>query len=237
MKLRILFAILGLVLAVIGVVAVNLYTRAADERALRDQQPIDILVLAQDVPAGTGSESLGEFLETKKIPRTAVAVGAATTLDGLEGLVTSIDLVTGEQLLVSRMVAPETLEEPGRVDVPPGLQEITVLLGAERVVGGALTPGDTVGVLMSLEDPGRTHLRLQKVLVTTLQGLAAPVEGDTSGAEPVPDGSVLVTLAVSGPDAELIVNAVEFGRIWLTKQPADTDTSGTRIVTPETLLQ
>ena len=242
MKLRILFAILGFVLAVVGVIAVTLYTRGADQRALEDQQPVDVLVLSRDAPAGTPSEQLPEFLEVKALPRGAVAAGAATTLDGLGGLVTSVDLVTGEQLLTVRMVSPDALEVPGRVDVPAGLQEVTVLLSPERVVGGGLAPGDTVGVVFSTTATeavaAQTHMRLQKVLVTTLQGLGtAPEEEDTSGVEPLPAGSVYVTLAVTAPDAELIVHAAEFASIWLTKEPLEADPNGTRIVTPESLLQ
>jgi pilus assembly protein CpaB len=233
-KLRILFAILGFVLAVVGVTAVTLYTRAADQRALQDQQPVDVLVLSRDAPAGTPAEQLSEYLEVKALPQAAVAAGAATTLDGLGGLVTSVDLVTGEQLLTVRLVSPDALEVPGRVDVPEGLQELTVLLGPERVVGGALAPGDTVGMILTIDN--ETHMRLQKVLVTTLQGLGSAAEDDTSGVAPLPPGSVYVTFAVNGPDAELIVSASLTSSIWLTKQPEAVDTGGTRVITPQEIL-
>ncbi|PTL71601.1 Flp pilus assembly protein CpaB [Rathayibacter caricis DSM 15933] len=238
MKLRILFAILGFVLAVVGVMAVTLYARGADQRAVADQRPVDVLVLSRDAPAGTPADQLSPYLEVKALPEVAVAPGAATTLDGLGGLVTSIDLVTGEQLLVSRMVSPDALEVPGRVDVPPGLQEVTVLLSPERVVGGGLAAGDTVGVIFSRIGTGQTHMRLQKVLVTTIQGLDSPSEeADASGVAPIPEGSVYVTLAVTASDAELVVNAAEFNLIWLTKEPLDADPNGTRVVTPEDLFR
>lgn len=236
MKLRILLASLGLVLAIVGLVAVTLYTRGADERALRDQQPIDVLVVARDVPAGTPADQLSAFLEVKALPQSAVATGAATTLDGLGGLVAAVDLMTGEQLLTTRMVSPDALEVPGRVDVPAGLQELTLLLSAERVVGGGLAPGDTVGVVISSQEPQQTHMLFQRVLVTTLQGLAPAAEEDTGGAAPVPEGSVYVTLAVRAPDAERIVFGAEHGSIWLTKEPLDADPSGTGVVTPDSVF-
>jgi len=237
-KLRILFAILGFVLAVVGVMAVTLYARDADQRALEDQRPIDVLVLARDAPAGTPADQLSQYVEVKALPQAAVAVGAATTLDGLGGLVTSVDLVTGEQLLTTRMVSPDALEVPGRVDVPAGLQEVTVLLSPERVVGGGLAAGDTVGVIFSRIVTGQTHMRLQKVLVTTIQGLDSPSEeADAAGVAPIPEGSVYVTLAVTASDAELVVNAAEFNLIWLTKEPLDADPNGTRVVTPEDLVR
>lgn len=234
MKLRILFAILGFVLAVVGVMAVTLYARDADQRALEDQRPVDVLVLTRDAPAGTPADQLSQYLEVKALPQAAVAVGAATTLDGLGGLVTSVDLVTGEQLLSTRMVSPDALDVPGRVDVPAGLQEVTVPLSPERVVGGALAPGDTVGVVITVGD--KTHMRLQKVLITTLQGLGSPVEGDASGVTPLPGGSVYVTFAVNGPDAELLVSAAQSATVWLTKQPEGTDPNGTRVITPAEIL-
>mgnify|MGYP003353887431 FL=1 len=44
---------------------------------------------------------------------------------------------------------------------------------------------------------------------------------------------LLVTLAVTTPQAEQITFAAEFGMIWLTRQNADTDTTGGTILTLE----
>jgi pilus assembly protein CpaB len=169
--------------------------------------------------------------------------------------VASVDLVPGEQLIGSRFVAPASLKAKtavtGRVDVPAGMQEVSILLDPQRVAGGALAAGDTVGVFISLDGalngtpPGPvTHLTMQKVLVTAVQGAAvtpAPSTGssDKSGSTPssAPTGTVMVTLARTGPDVEKIVFASEFGKVWLSKEPASADEGGTRKVTKDVVIQ
>ena len=48
-----------------------------------------------------------------------------------------------------------------------------------------------------------------------------------------PASVLLVTLAVTTPQAEQITFAAEFSMIWLTRQNADTDTTGGTILTLE----
>lgn len=94
--------------------------------------------------------------------------------------------------------------------------------------------------------PNTTHLTLNQILVTSVQLSRDDAERSTEtrsaedgGDEPVvaadiseaPGDRLLVTLAVTAPEAEQIVFAAEFGRLWLTGQDARTDTSNSRIVT------
>ena len=50
------------------------------------------------------------------------------------------------------MVEENAFLGPSRVQVPAGLQELTLKLPIERVAGGILKAGDTVGVFLSLEE-------------------------------------------------------------------------------------
>ena len=80
----------------------------------------------------------------------------------------------GEQLLSTRMVDADAFLGPARVQVPAGMQEITLKLPIERVVGGKITAGDTVGVFLSVDDysaaqSSGTQLTFHKVLVTAAQ--------------------------------------------------------------------
>ncbi|GAA4872285.1 Flp pilus assembly protein CpaB [Serinicoccus chungangensis] len=90
----------------------------------------------------------------------------------------------------------------------------------------------------SSEDGGNDSLRLdltqlaiEKVLVTRVQGGYVPApapaatdeeEQDTAAAqeeESGPEEEILVTLALSGGDAERLVYAMEFGTVWLSYEP------------------
>lgn len=243
MKSRLLAGIAAVVLALVGAVLVVSYASGADERAVKALKPVDVLVVAKPVPAGTAVESLLPFLTAQKLPGTAVAKSALHSLEGLAGTVTAVELLPGEQLLSERLTAPETLQSSGSVPVPEGLQEISFQLDPQRVVGGRLTAGDHIGIFISLKDGGieatpdkeTTQLTLHKVLVTAVQraasaapspeptegGSGAPVE-DTS----LPTGSLLLTVAVSDVNATKIVYGSEFGTLWLSKEPVTAKDSG-----------
>lgn len=242
MKTRIIGAAAAILMAVIGTVLVLSYVGGAEARALAGTETVDVLVAAKDIPEGTPAEQLASFVTTEQVPAKVVPAGVVADLADLAGQVAAVDLVAGEQLLAARFASPADLPEEGTVAVPEGMQELTISLEPHRVVGGQLAPGDTVGVFFSLEegpDEGQgavTHLTLNKVLVTAVQGLAA-AEGTEGAAAPVPAGPVLVTLAVSAADAEKIVYAQEFARTWLSKEPASADTTGTRTLTKEGLYR
>ena len=217
-------------------------------------------------------------VESVQVPERLVADGALDDLDGLDPeLVVDVALQPGEQLLRSRLVEPSELVS---VDVPAGLQELTIALDPERAVGGQIEAGATVGIVMSYEPfelaasgtpsdrvqrprladrsvapdvpvpsktPNTTHLTLNQILVTSVQLSQSDAERSTetrsadegNGDEPAvaadiseaPGDRLLVTMAVSAPEAEQIVFAAEFGRLWLTGQDARTDTSNSRILT------
>lgn len=243
MKSRLMAGVAAVVLALIGAILVVSYASGADERAVKALEPVDVLVVATSVPAGTAVESLLPFLTAQKLPGTAVAKSALQSLDGVAGKVTAVELLPGEQLVAERLTAPETLQSSGAVQVPEGLQEISFQLDPQRVVGGRLTAGDHIGIFISLKGGGieakpekeTTQLTLHKVLVTSVQraasaapspeptasGAGAPVE-DTS----LPTGSLLLTVAVNDVDATKIVYGFEFGTLWLSKEPPNATDSG-----------
>lgn len=243
MKSRILAGIAALVLAAVGALLVVSYAQGADTRAVQDLDPVDVLMVAKAVPAGTSVEALKPFVTTEKIPGTAAAKSALHNLDGLTGKVTAVDLLPGEQLVAERLVAPGDLESIGSVQVPEGLQEVSFQLEPQRVVGGRLEPGDHVGIFINLHGGGieakpekeTTQLTIHKVLVTAVQrapaaapdpkaapsGSGTPAE-DTS----LPTGMVMLTVAVNDVDATKIVYASEFASLWLSKEPLNAKDSG-----------
>jgi pilus assembly protein CpaB len=254
MKARLLGGIAALVVAIVGTVLLFTYVQGADRRALANTETEDVLIVKQEVPAGTPASQLGQYVVSKPVPRTAVAVDGVADLDALGSKVTSVALVPGEQLLNGRMVDANAYLGPARVEVPAGLQEITVRLGIDRVVGGRVQAGDTVGVFISLANapavtdagaPGTggtgTQLTFHKVLVTAVQfssGAAAQTQAEATQAssqgalnaasetKPTTSDSYLITFARNAVDAEKLVYAAEFGKIYLSKEPADA-TEGT----------
>ena len=83
-----------------------------------------------------------------------------------------------------------------------------------------------------------THLALHKVPVTNVQVAEQTVTADQkkTDAPSAIKGKYLVTLAVTAPAAEQVVFTAQNGSIWLTAEPADASTDGTRLVTGANVL-
>lgn len=248
MKTRVIGAGVALVLAVIGTVGVLSYVAGADERAFAGTKTVEVLVVTKEIPKGTPAQEMSNSVSRELVPAKVVSDERVSDLKDLTGKVAAIDLKVDEQVLSSRFTDPRSLVgEDGDVEVPKGMQELTVQLDPLRVLGGQIKPGDKVGVFISWtdkDDNSYTHLVFEKVLVTKVQGASAPAssegpseDGKAEGSDPAPEGSVLVTLARNAPDAERVVWASEFGKIWLSKQPEDASPKGTRVWTQKEIYR
>ncbi|WP_370187337.1 Flp pilus assembly protein CpaB [Aeromicrobium sp.] len=207
----------AVLLAVLGFAALVVYAQGADDRAFEGTERTTVLRVTQEVATKTPASELAKSVETVDLPKAAVVPGALTDLSDVEGEVTQGVLVPGDQLTAAKFASPDDVK--GDTAVPKGMQELAIQLEGQRIVGGALAPGDLVGVMASYE--GRTATAVNRVRVLAV---SAGV-GDAQVAS-----GATVTVAVRTVDAEKIVNAMEFGKVWLTKQSADTDTGGGRTV-------
>src|SRR3954470_3678635 len=239
---RFLAAFAALLLLVVGTVVLLAYVHGADARALAGTRTVEVLVADKRIPEGTSGDALDGLVRTEIVPVKTAIAGRVVNLASLSGRVASVDLLPGEQLLFARFTRPGDLQAAGPVKVPAGLQEVSVLLEPQRAVGGRLSAGDTVGVVVSQTDKdgvAATHAVLHKVLVTQVQGAPAPVDpaakedpATASSGTAAPSASLMVTLAVSAAQAEAVVFGVEHGTLWLSLEPDGAQTGGTDVITP-----
>lgn len=248
MKSRLLAGAAAVVLAIIGAMLVMSYAQGADQRAVKNLEPVTVLVVQTAIPAGTPVEAMTASLATRQLPAAAVTASSLKSLDDSQGKVAAVDLIPGEQLVTERLVEPENLKIQGSVDIPAGLQEVSFQLEPDRVVGGRLVPGDHVGVFVSLDSGGladkadqeTTKLTVRKALVTAVQRAPEatptpqPAPTASATADPrdttLPVGSLMLTVAVSDVDAAKIVFAAEYAKMWLSKEPLDSTDGGPRII-------
>jgi len=238
---RVIAAVAAILLAVIGAVLLTRYVQNADERALAGLEATEVLVVSEVIPEGTPAESAASLVSLQTLPVSAVVPGALTDLEDVAGQVTTTVLQPGEQLLPSRFVDPASLEEPTRIDVPEGFQEVTIQLEAQRVLGGTLRAGDRVGIILSatVEDTAAgtsadvTSNVLDQVLVTRV---ALTEQTTTEDGERAPQ-SLYVTFAVNTPQAETIVFGMEHASVWLTLQPEGPLEGTSEVVTPEVIVR
>ncbi len=203
---KVVGVIVALCLAVAGTGLLVAYVNGAEDRALEGEELVDVVTADGTIDAGTPAEDLRSRVSVEQVPAKVRAEGAVGSVDELAGLVASIQLRDGEQLLRVRFVDPVTFErDAGRIaDIPDGMQEITLSLEPERAGGGALLPGDRVGVFASFEPfnvssevplelddgviippngstPNSTRVLLHKVLVTNVQLEELPEVADQKG--------------------------------------------------------
>ncbi|MDH6182297.1 pilus assembly protein CpaB [Microbacteriaceae bacterium SG_E_30_P1] len=240
MRTRIIALVVAIALAIAGGVLLVNYVRGADQRASEGAELTPVLVVTDTVPQGTLASELELFVEQREVPAAFRAEGAFTSVDELAevaDLVTTAALVSGEQLVRERFASPESLvESGGSVQIPEGLQEVTVSLEAPRILGGRIAAGDSVGVYVSVEsdgaNPRQTRPLLEQVLVTAVSGgQAVSADGTISAGN-----TVTVTLAVSEVDAQAIIYAREYAQLWFTKQNEETTPSTNTPFTLQELL-
>lgn len=194
MKRRVFGIVGAVILAVLGTTALVAYVQSAKDDAIAEQQPVDVYVVREAIPAGASLGEIRSRVELVPVPERLIAPDAVTDLGVLAGdLVTAVDLRVGEQLVSGRLADRYTVVG---VEIPEGMVRLTVELEPQRVVGGALSTGDRVGVLFSFDPfdidvsgeasvplpegaegttvtpqrtPNTTHYVLSEVLVTSVR--------------------------------------------------------------------
>jgi pilus assembly protein CpaB len=215
----------SVLLAAVGTGLLVAYVRSAENRALKGEKTVGVLVVSNTIPKGTKAEDITPNLRMEQIPVKVATSGALASITPLAGKVAAVDLLPGEQLVTSRFTTAAEVQGIGA-----GMLQVTIALDPVRVLGGQLRKGDSVAVTISFDDPETTHLVLHKVKVTdvrTSDGLAV-----TSAATgPAPTASMLVTLAVDAPAMEKVVFGAEHGRLWLAWEPKEANEGGTKVQT------
>lgn len=222
MQRRFIAAIAAVLLAGLGAVLLYSWVSQADARALAGTQPTAVFVATKPIPSGTKGSEISTFVEVKQIPTLAVVPGAITDLAEVTDLATTAEIAVGEQLISTRFGEPGTTST-GEVDVPEGLQQITVQLDASRVSGAEA--GDKVSVFLSQDEV--TGLALRDILVVTVEAVNADAKG----------GARTVKLALPAADATRVVYAAEFGKVYLSVEPAEGSVSGKTKVNSKNFLK
>lgn len=244
---RKLIGIIGAVVcAALGAVLVLNARSKSSESSTPKRQPVTVLVALKTLPAGTSVEKLQaspDSVAAREVaPEDAAADALKDTaaLTALKGKVLSTDIAANGQIKTSSFAERSTLQiSAGGVEVPPDRLQISFTMEPARVLGGALRAGDLVAVVYS--DPSatggpQTHIIVQKALVANVQlANLANVNDGASGQAAGVVGNYTVTLGLSAPDVERVTNALEFGKVWLARQPETASGDGTKVWNPATV--
>ena len=208
--------------------------KLAQERArlLADyRDPVQVLVTAKDVPAGTTLEV--NLLDVAKVPEKFVQPYAARTPRDVTGLVTAVPLAKGEQVLMNKLRRADEVPSGSTLAgmTPEGKRAVTVGVDAITGVGGFVRPGDEVDVLWTLKLPqaGAGPNDSQFVMLTLFQKVPVlAVNGQMAGRPAVGEGGqqgqqaprdYTVTLALNPQDTAFLLFARTQGQIQLSLRP------------------
>ena len=233
MQSRVLAVLIAVVLALVATAALVVYVNGADRRAIADQEPVRILVAADNIKAGTSGEDAQNrnLIEEREVPQKSAVSGGFRNVRQLEGKFAAVDIVKGEQLLPTRWLGAEQVEGRGLLPIPEKHQALSIGLDVTRQVAGFVTPGDNVGMVLTLptgNGTNATRFLLQNVRVLAVGATALTTRTAQGGGGRVNQGKgaqnlTAITLAIKEQHVERVVHAAEDGDTYLTLMPRNAD--------------
>jgi pilus assembly protein CpaB len=227
MQSRVLAVLIAVVLALVATAAMIVYVNGADRRALSGQQPVFVLRAKKAIPAGMSGEDAqnGDMIEKVEVPRSSLVQGVVRSPAQLRERYAAVDIVKGEQLLLSRWVGAEDVGGRRLLQIPEDHQAVSIGVDLVRQVAGFVTPGDKVSLVVTMPHAGggdKTQFLLQNVQVLAVGATALTRSAQSAGRVNQGKGSqtlTAVTLAVEDRYVKKVIYAAEEGSIYLTLLP------------------
>ncbi|MHB1474334.1 MAG: Flp pilus assembly protein CpaB [Dermatophilaceae bacterium] len=250
---RVPVVLAAVVVALIGVVAVLIYAKGADARAVAEQQPQTVFIAAKLVPAGT---TAAEAVATGLIVPTQVAAkgvpaGALSKVDDATGkLLALTDIAPGEFVVASRFGTTPLGQKA--IQVPDGQIAISVSLSDPARVGAFVTPGSHIVIYdtyvpsagaTAASDPKngvagtkQTQVLLDDVLVIAVGSTSLTRPANGQGQAQAPAAGALVTVALPPATAAKLVHGIQTGTLYAGLRGTDTKANLGQIVSDATLF-
>lgn len=230
---RTLLLVAAIVVAALGTTLVFAYVKRADDRALKDQEPTEVLVAKSLIKAGTtveAAERQGLFT-LRRIPLSATVDGYLKNTRDIANLVAVSDIFSGEQIIKDKFA---NVGSTTGLPIPAGKLGTAVQLGDPQRVAGFVQPGSEIAVFVTLSGATGagasattgvvTRLLLPRVSVmaigpTTLR----PATNGQGNKETLP--TALLTLALDQKQAQKVIWAAENARLWFSLLDKDSKTA------------
>jgi pilus assembly protein CpaB len=253
---RIISTVAAVVLAAIAGVLVWKYVTDADSRAEKDKNLVTALVAKDRIARGTVFNQVltDKLFDEIKIPEDSlppnrILPGTDQALLAIyKDKVAATDIFAGTPVVADQFVQASQLVNTVAGAIPNGKQAITVSLDQTHAVGGFLTPGDKVNLILNLTVTDVTKrgaanaagdgLRSTAFLLPGIKVIAvgattilptspaaqtAANNGATTTTQPESQPANLITLEVTPRQAEQIVQATTIGTMYMSLNPPGFD--------------
>ena len=199
--------VLGLLAAVLTMAYVTNYRKNVQH----GQQDVGVLVASADIPAGTSGTAIvsGHMLVRKTIPRTAVVPGAISSPAQIAKLVSTQEVMVGEQVTKSRFGNANELGV--RAQLKGTLRAIQVAADPNQVLAGTLRAGDHVDLVGNMKVDGAigNAAHYDRVVLRNLLVLRAPTVPDAKTSDLNTTQKYSVMLAVTDSQASKLLFVVK----------------------------
>jgi pilus assembly protein CpaB len=257
---RVISTVAAVVLAALAGVSVWKYVTNADTRAEKNKNLVTALVAKDKIARGTVfdqvvSDHLLREVEipADSLPPNRILPGTDQSLLAVyKDMVAATDIFAGTPVVADQFVQASQLVNTVAGAIPKGKEAITVSLDQTHAVGGFLTPGDTVNIILNFKDTDITQRGDARSTAFLLSGLKVIAVGSTtilpSSSAPAAnvDGGAttttqadtrpasLITLEVTPRQTEQIVQATTIGTIYLSLNPPGFDPK--KFTTPRAIV-
>ncbi|GAA1873262.1 RcpC/CpaB family pilus assembly protein [Asanoa iriomotensis] len=235
MNRRVIAVFAAVVIAAAGAVAVLLYARSADSRAVAGKAARTVLVAEKQIPAGTDGRALreGGYLRQTRMPVETLPDDTLEVVDpDLDLLVTTAVVQRGQ--LVLRTMFGTAVSHSGMV-IPDGKLAVSAKVKSAVFGPGSVRAGTRVAIFYTYtpQDAGkpdevsgggleraRDVNSITRVLMTDIEVISVgPAEDDGGdGAAPLPataettgERDVAITFALDQRQAEILAHATALG--------------------------
>jgi len=217
---RTLLLIAALAVAALGTTMVFLYVNGVNDRALADQEPVQVLVATAPIAAGTTAQEAQSSgaLEKRTVSRASVAEGALSDITPVADEVALAPIFIGEQIIEAKFGQPGNTSS---LPIPDGKLAVSVQLADPARVAGFVAPGSEVAVFLTIERVRGSGNEITRVLLPKVQVIATgastvvstttTAEGETQ-TEELP--RALLTLAVTQAEAQKVVYGSQHGQMY-----------------------
>jgi pilus assembly protein CpaB len=234
MTRRIIGVMLAVILAVFGTAAVLYYVSTVRSQVADGQKAVRVLVANDRIPAGTTGAHMqsANMLATIVVPASSVPEDALSSIpQDLDQLVITSDLQP-RQLLMRGMFGQATTLSGG-LTIPEGKVAVTVQVGIPQQVAGYVRPGSQIAIFDtyavtsgSSSSTQNSNNKATRVLLPRVEVIATGTyftDGSTSSQRDntdTADGSksggqsMVVTVAVTQPEAERLIQATQTGALY-----------------------
>ena len=204
--------VIAVVLGLLAAVLTTVYVTNYRKNVQHGQQDVGVLVAATNIPSGTSGAAIvsGHMLVRKTIPRTALVPGAISSPDQIARLVSTQDVMVGEQVTKSRFGGANELGV--RAKLKGTLRAIQVAADPNQILAGTLRTGDHVDLVGNMKvesNGGGSSLHYDRVVLRDLLVLRAPAAADIKQADLSSTQHYNVMLAVTDSQASKLMFVVK----------------------------